>query len=338
MSESKISCPHCSQHILADDGYAGQTINCPACQKSFTVPQLASAAAPAPPAPATAAGGIRLNRPSAPPPATGATPPRPGGTPQPVPASTKTSGLAIASLVLSLLGCFGLTAIAGVICGHIARKRIRNDSSLSGGGLALAGLIIGYVMIAISGVYLTLFAIGVVRGVNEARRQLAASPGQNQTGEPGFTPSQPGVTVDFGRKKQLPVPADAVAGTIKGQKFTYSKSSLNKSMGLLTITEGEDFFADREVKIFLFLKEGESVENRTWNFTATGNGMFPHVHLSWKEGGPDGVPKNEIATSGYQLELKTGAISNGAITGSINLKVTGKTPAQLKGNFNAVVE
>ena len=60
---------------------------------------------------------------------------------------SKTSGLAIASLVTSLLG---LSLIA-VITGHIAKKQIRESmGALTGDGLATAGLIIGYIGLVIS--------------------------------------------------------------------------------------------------------------------------------------------------------------------------------------------
>ena len=60
----------------------------------------------------------------------------------------RTSGLAIASLVLSLLGPVG--CIPAVICGHIALSQIRKSTGLSGRGLALAGVIIGYIMLGVS--------------------------------------------------------------------------------------------------------------------------------------------------------------------------------------------
>lgn len=70
----------------------------------------------------------------------------------------KTSRLAITSLVLGILGvvlllaCIGpLFAIPGVICGHMAHSRIkRSGGTLTGGGLALGGIITGYVSIALS--------------------------------------------------------------------------------------------------------------------------------------------------------------------------------------------
>jgi hypothetical protein len=61
----------------------------------------------------------------------------------------KQQGLAITSLVLGLLSlvCFGfLAGIPAVICGHLARARARQLPGQHGGaGLALAGLITGYV-------------------------------------------------------------------------------------------------------------------------------------------------------------------------------------------------
>ncbi|RYD48958.1 MAG: DUF4190 domain-containing protein, partial [Verrucomicrobiaceae bacterium] len=59
----------------------------------------------------------------------------------------QTSGLAITSLVLGICSFFtiGFTAIPAVICGHIARAKIKRSSGArTGGGLALAGLICGY--------------------------------------------------------------------------------------------------------------------------------------------------------------------------------------------------
>ena len=80
-------------------------------------------------------------------------PPLAGGTPQP-----KTSALAVWSLVLGALGlvlllaCIGpLFAIPGVICGHLAYSRIKRSSgALTGDGVALAGLITGYISIGLS--------------------------------------------------------------------------------------------------------------------------------------------------------------------------------------------
>src|SRR5258708_23267703 len=78
--------------------------------------------------------------------------------PSPPPLGRKTSPLAIWSLVLGCLGivlllvCIGpLFAIPAVICGHLAYSRIkRSAGALSGEGMALGGLITGYISIGLS--------------------------------------------------------------------------------------------------------------------------------------------------------------------------------------------
>jgi len=64
--------------------------------------------------------------------------------------ATKTSALAIWSLVLGILSivmCLGIfSGIPAVICGHMAHSRIKKSGGTEGGGgMAIAGLITGYV-------------------------------------------------------------------------------------------------------------------------------------------------------------------------------------------------
>ncbi|MHB8646518.1 MAG: DUF4190 domain-containing protein [Thermomicrobiales bacterium] len=65
----------------------------------------------------------------------------------------RTSGFAIASLLCSIASWFLIPffgGVLGVIFGHIARREIRRSQGwMSGDGLALAGLIIGYIHIAL---------------------------------------------------------------------------------------------------------------------------------------------------------------------------------------------
>lgn len=69
------------------------------------------------------------------------------------PPAVARQGLAIASLILGILGvvCFGpLAAIPAVITGHLAYSRARRQPlEYSGSGLAVAGLVLGYVGIVI---------------------------------------------------------------------------------------------------------------------------------------------------------------------------------------------
>jgi hypothetical protein len=83
--------------------------------------------------------------------------PMPPALPYQVPQTESADGLAVASLVLGIIGllymcCYfaGIPfSIAAVICGHISRSRIRHRGEGKGNSLALAGLITGYVGIAL---------------------------------------------------------------------------------------------------------------------------------------------------------------------------------------------
>lgn len=80
----------------------------------------------------------------------------PPGYPAGYPPPTGTNGLAIASLVLSLLGltCYGVTSVIGVILGIVAMNQVK-QSGQEGRGMALAGVIIG-------GVSIALWVIGII--------------------------------------------------------------------------------------------------------------------------------------------------------------------------------
>lgn len=86
-----------------------------------------------------------------------------------------TNSLALVSLILSIVGWFTIvTAIGGIICGHIARRQIRRTGE-GGAGMALWGLIIGYAAVAIvlvsvvvSVVLVVVFGIGIFAVVSES--------------------------------------------------------------------------------------------------------------------------------------------------------------------------
>ena len=75
----------------------------------------------------------------------------------------KTSGLAIASLVCGIgawFVAFCVGALAAIILGHMARAEIRRSAGrIEGDGMALAGLILGYVNLAVFVVVALLFLL-----------------------------------------------------------------------------------------------------------------------------------------------------------------------------------
>jgi type II secretion system protein G len=87
----------------------------------------------------------------------------------------RTVGVAVASLVLGILGFVllgPLGAIPAVICGHIAKSKIKRDPEhLTGDGMALAGLIMGYVQIGLMVVMVPLMAAIAIPSFVKARSQ-----------------------------------------------------------------------------------------------------------------------------------------------------------------------
>jgi hypothetical protein len=90
-------------------------------------------------------------------------PPAPAGE-----SAQRTSTLAVVSLVTGLLTWFSLPLaflvvptpvcmIAAIVCGHMARSEIRRDAAVSGDGMAIAGLILGWGMVAT--IVLTILAV-----------------------------------------------------------------------------------------------------------------------------------------------------------------------------------
>lgn len=112
----------------------------------------------------------------------GARPDQPAGLPERPVEKSRASGLARASLIFSIAGpllvffqALGLHAyfqvfmswvvilsVTAIICGHLARKQIRQDPSLSGNRLALVGLILGYIMLLLA----TIGTVGIVHDMN----------------------------------------------------------------------------------------------------------------------------------------------------------------------------
>ena len=80
-------------------------------------------------------------------------------------------GLAVASMVagiLSLLGCSMFAAIPAIVCGHIGvRQADRGEAS--GKGMAMAGLIMGYISLAVTliivAIYVVFFILLATAGV-----------------------------------------------------------------------------------------------------------------------------------------------------------------------------
>ena len=104
----------------------------------------------------------------------------------------KTSGLAIASLVLGLVGFIscGLTSILSVIFGHVALGQIRRDRT-DGHGMALAGTVLGWILTGAWLLFWVLWWAGIVGSIGlsavtepSARVPIGVLQSTQPTGDP----------------------------------------------------------------------------------------------------------------------------------------------------------
>ena len=95
------------------------------------------------------------------PPATWAPAPMPAR-PTFVTTTPATNGFAVASLVCAVSWFFGFGSVLGVVFGHLALRQIEQGGGVQGGrGLAIAGLVLGYLSLAFLGVVMVVAFLGV---------------------------------------------------------------------------------------------------------------------------------------------------------------------------------
>jgi Domain of unknown function (DUF4190) len=127
-------------------------------------------------------------------------------TPPPVPPSAfarapRTAPIAIWSLVLAILSFFCgwlFTAIPAVICGHVARSKIRKSGgALSGMGIATAGLVLGYIalVLGVMGIPLLVSMIQSdrerIHRLSTERKEIASDDGKLKVTTSGQWVKQP---------------------------------------------------------------------------------------------------------------------------------------------------
>lgn len=136
-----VACPHCNIKMDVTNIAPGTTLICPSCSgQSLRPPDP-----PPPPIEPTVAG-VTPPLASTSQPATPALRPSPQQV-RPAPTGKPTSGLAIASLAVSLISlgfCAGILSPVGLILGIVAMQKIKQaPEEIWGRGLAIAGIALG---------------------------------------------------------------------------------------------------------------------------------------------------------------------------------------------------
>lgn len=141
--------------------------------------------------------------------------------------------------------------------------------------------------------------------------------------------AQPAWTLDLSR---MSVPDAPAAGKVHGQDFRPDRIQFEN--GILTFRQGQEFFADLEFNVFLFLTKGESIAGKSFrvnNNTEFGN---PHVNVAWMPKEKFGaVPNTTTFMNKYAMILEFGPLQNGAIRGKIYLCVPDESKSFVAGTF-----
>jgi hypothetical protein len=101
----------------------------------------------------------------------------------PPPAGPPTNGMAIGSLIASILGLTffpTIGSIIGLVLGYTARNQIRDSAGTMGGeGLAMAGIILGWIGVGLTVIGVCLVFAFVVLGLSIPGITICAGLGNN---------------------------------------------------------------------------------------------------------------------------------------------------------------
>ncbi len=325
MSEFKFSCPACGQNILCDTTQVGTQIACPGCNAAIAVPKETDG---------TTGVSTRTDLPPA----------LPGNI---ATTAQRTSGLAIASFVCSLsslITCVGW--LPGIICGHLAKSRIRRSPSLKGSGLAAAGLIIGYLILMLevgtAAVHLWRFSSAVKQGYDKVRHDLATNniivtqpqsatvsndnkpiepvmPEAAAPGNPQIEPAKSEWTADISK---VSFPDHPVSGKLHGIDFA-AKTTLFRNGDLKIRCEN-----GTQLDVF---RLGASIEGRSYEIQSDdGGNTNPHVKMTWNEGG---VIQTATFNKGYGMKLQFDQAINRTVSAKIYLCFPDDSKSCVAGTF-----
>jgi hypothetical protein len=264
--------------------------------------------------------------------------PSPGAaTPQP-----STCGLAIASLILSIatvvIGPFGY--IPGIICGHLARSRIRRNPGLGGKGLATAGLGLGYGFVGATIVFLVVFLFIFFKAAHRLQEDSKFPARSAVQPAPAAMDSGPEVASE-GRKTNLnaiAIPETLVAGRVHGRRFVCDRAELSPSDSphFLALQQGEGLQGDLKINVIIGDRVG--LEGRTINLPTTSDipaDQDYRIGILWRENGQYHTQQFGRNFSGFVLRLECQTRVNDRVKGQIYLCLGDAQKSYVAGSFEA---
>jgi hypothetical protein len=132
------------------------------------------------------------------------------------------------------------------------------------------------------------------------------------------------------------IPSGNVRGKISNVRFTLQDARLEVTGAtyVLTLREGENFIADREMVLSLRLKPGENIQGKSWTISKDMTTGGPGVAKKWLDL-RDQPPKQAAFAGGYALKLEFDKASAGIIAGKIYLALPDQEQSVIAGEFSA---
>ena len=345
MAEFKFNCPSCSQKISCTEEWAGQHIQCPACQQTIAVPALAAPPAAAPAAAPESKSGLKIglaaHQKSAPAPvATFSHGTNPVRHVSPSQAAASTSDKAakikrivtIAACVLLIppAGYFGFTALRDYQAKmNVGRQKAGEDSD--GGRMGHIAELYDVLDATDPSKHSTIpgaYDPGPARG--------SAARGTNaQSGAAEEKPVPPKWTMDIEKVK---LQRGKVNGNLAGTNFLAGGVfvDVNGPTHLLSIREGTNYFSDRELLLYLKLRPGESLKGQSWTIAPDTKTNVPTVVKKWRPN-PRFGPQQKSFANGYAMKLEFVNQSDDLAQGRIYLALPDTEQTVVAGQFSATI-
>jgi tetratricopeptide (TPR) repeat protein len=169
-------------------------------------------------------------------------------------------------------------------------------------------------------------------GHDQAGKYLEIRPAKQEISRPPSRASSVSPSMDL---NNVGIPDATASGKLHGRDFTVENAKIEN--GILSLRQGEDFFADNEVMIFLFLKEGETLDGKTYNVSSDHGFGVPHIHMKWRPEGKD-LPETEMFMKDYAMRLELGKRGDEVLPGKIYLSLPDDLKSFVAGTFKADIK
>ena len=344
MSETKFSCPLCSQHIACDSQYGGRQIPCPSCQAAITVPAAAPVAVKAVATPSNAARPTSVAAKAASAPSSPVAPAI-GRGPLP-PASAKNPKKMLTTLAATVVGVIAIFFLGRAAIGWQAKFDEANKRNSEGGGMVGGHLshikTLNDVMDAtepggnpekLKRFKPALAPPSPPSAEPAATNTPAEPPGEKSTGSQASTTAA--WTLDLAAAQISEGPA---GGSLSGSPFSADSAALDiaNSLHILALRQGTNANADQALFCYLYLKPGETIAGRTWTITKDTRAGAPQVVKRWKPS-VTAAAKQQTYTAGYAMKLEFGQTNGTSIPGKIYIALPDQEQSCVSGEFTATM-